>query len=223
MTYYLLLTSLKLIIMKNLKVYFLVIAALFIGVNASAQNEVNLGVKAGVNLSNFGGDGVEDADSKVGFSIGATLDYGLTESLFLLTGLDFTTKGAKGKFDDDDDDFEISINPMYLQIPVHAGYKLNMANDAKLVISAGPYVAYGLGGKVKSDFDGVSVSTDFFGDEDKGAIAKRFDFGVGLGVGYEFSKFKIGVGYDFGLANVSNDKDYKVRTQNGYLTFGYKF
>lgn len=71
------------------------------------------------------------------------------------------------------------------------------------------------------DVDGTTVKTDFFGSEEDGGF-KRFDFGIGLAVGYEFNKYKVGIGYDFGLVNISHDDD-KVKTQNAFLTVGYRF
>ncbi|MDR2954228.1 MAG: PorT family protein [Prevotella sp.] len=52
---------------------------------------------------------------------------------------------------------------------------------------------------------------------------KRFDFGVGLGAGAEFGKIGVGLGYDFGLANISDESGFSIKTQNAYLTLGYKF
>lgn len=202
--------------MKNLAKICFVVIALFIGVNVNAQG-ISYGVKAGVNMSNFGGD-MDDADPKIGFSIGATLDYGFTNNLYLLTGLDFTTKGAKG---DIASRGKITANPMYLQVPVHFGYKLDITDNSRLVVSAGPYAAYGIGGKYKLTVGDTSISTDFFGDEEDG-VFKRFDFGVGLSVGYEFDRFKAAIGYDFGLVNISYGNN-DVKTQNAFLTFGYRF
>lgn len=203
--------------MKNLLKNSIVILFLFIGMNMNAQNEkISFGIKAGLNLSNFGGD-VEDMDAKIGFNAGVTLDYAITGNLFLLTGLDFTTKGCKYS----EDDYKETVNSMFLQLPIHAAYKFEITDQSRLVVNAGPYIAYGIGGKVKYEEDGESEKFDFFGSEEDGGM-KRFDFGLGLGVGFEYDKFKVGIGYDFGLANIGRD-DVDVKTRNGYLTVGYRF
>ncbi len=194
----------------------LVAIALLIGVSASAQDTpITFGVKVGANLSNFSGD--LDMDAKFGFNAGVTLDYAFTPDVYLLTGLEFTTKGAKIKEGDE----SLTMNPMYLQLPVHVGYKLTVADNTRLVFHAGPYVAYGLGGKTTVKIAGIKEKGDFFGSEEEGG-AKRFDFGVGLGVGAEFGKIGVGLGYDFGLLNMARG-DGKVRNMNAYLTVGYKF
>lgn len=196
----------------------LLAVALLIGVNANAQDSpIQLGVKAGANLSNVGGD-TEGTKAKFGFNAGVTLDYNFTPNVALLTGLEFTTKGFKIK---DLDGF--SANAMYLQLPVHVGYKLDVAEGTKIVFHAGPYIAYGIGGKIKQKVEAgdgdIEAKLDFFGDD----AAKRFDFGVGAGAGVEFGQIGIGLGYDFGLANISRDSDGKIKNQNAYLTVGYKF
>lgn len=104
---------------------------------------------------------------------------------------------------------------MYLQLPAHLGYKFELAPNVKLVANAGPYVAYGIGGKAK----GGGNSEKIFGNN----RFKRLDYGVGGGIGLELGKFIVGGGYDLGLNNVSDVKGMKVKTRNAYMTVGYKF
>ncbi len=192
----------------------LVAIALLIGVNTYAQDQpVTFGVKAGVNLSNLSGD-VDGTDAKIGFNAGVTLDYGFTPDVYLLTGLQLTTKGFKAGSGDN----KFTSNLMYLQLPVHVGYKLTVAEATKIVFHAGPYAAYGIGGKSELTLDGKKEKENSF---QKG-LYKKFDFGVGLGVGAEFGKIGVDLGYDFGLANI-NDGDGKIRNMNAYLSLGYKF
>ncbi len=192
----------------------LVAIALLIGINTYAQDKpVTFGVKAGVNLSNVSGEG-DSGDAKIGFNAGVTLDYGFTPDVYLLTGLQLTTKGFKVK------DIDFTSNLMYLQLPVHIGYKLTVAEATKIVFHAGPYAAYGIGGKTKITAGEDKGEGDSFQD---GAY-KKFDFGVGLGVGAEFGKIGVDLGYDFGLANINDTNvDGKIKNKNAYLTLGYKF
>lgn len=203
--------------MKTMKTILFAVA-LLIGVNAYAQDgRAEFGVKAGLNMSTFNGD-YEDTKAKIGFNVGVTLDYALTDARdwYLLTGLEYTTKGTKFK---KIAGIEQSINAAYLQLPIHAGYKFDVTETTRLSFHAGPYLAYGVNGKYKIKSNGVEVNTDTFDDNN----LKRFDFGVGLGVGAEFGKIGLGLGYDFGLLNVSDNKNITVRNANAYLTVGYKF
>ena len=188
-------------------------AAIF-GMKSQAQDQaLQFGVKAGVNLSNFTGD-YESKDAKVGFNAGLTVDYALSPEIYLLSGLEFTTKGAKFK---DEDNASVTANSYYLQLPIHLGYKFKVADDTKLVLHAGPYLAYGVGGKIKTKLGSLSTETDFFEDG-----VKRFDAGLGLGAGVEFGKFSVGLGYDFGLTKLA-DGDGSPKNMNASLSVGYKF
>ena len=208
--------------MKNLMKISFVLAAFFICLNVSAQNEqLSFGVKAGINISNLysSGDGEsESADYKIGPTVGLTVDYRLAESLYLLSGLEFSVKGAKESIED----YKASANMMYLQLPIHAAYKIDLSDNMKFVVDAGPFLAFGLGGKVKVDEDDFSVSMDIFGKEEDGG-AKRLDYGIGVGLGLEVEKIKVGVSYDLGLANINWDSDYKTKTRSAYITVGYRF
>lgn len=192
------------------KVSFLAIA-LLIGINASAQDSpLSLGVKAGVNLSNAMGE-IKDPSAKVGFNAGLTADYAFTPNWYLQTGLEFTMKGykqTKGGLD-------TSTNPMYIQLPIHGAYKLPITESTKLVFHAGPYVALGVGGKVEN----AGVKADFFSKY----YAKRFDAGLGGGVGVEFGAVSVNLGCDFGLVNISQLDNYSTKNQNAYLSLGYRF
>jgi hypothetical protein len=202
----------------------LIAAAILIGANVSAQNSpVTFGVRGGLNLSNYWGD-VENSKAKIGFNVGVTMDYAFSPALYLMTGLELTTKGAKGEMIENGVKLSVTENPMYLQLPVHLGYKIDIAPDTRFVLHAGPYVAYGVGGKSKitTKVEGLNldVSTDLF----SGDISyDRFDFGVGLGFGVEFGRISAGLGYDLGLANLTGNSNYKVRNMNAALTFGYRF
>ena len=182
--------------------------------SVSAQ-DLSFGVKAGVNFSNMVSDDEESGDIKIGPVAGVTVDYGINEYLFIFTGLDLSYKGFKGT----NYNTSVTMNPIYLQVPIHVGTKLSISEKAKIVFEAGPYVAFGIAGKTTVERSGISVSEDIFGD--KGGL-KRFDFGFGAGVGLEFNKLKFSLGYDYGFANVY-DSDEKIYNRILFLTVGYRF
>jgi len=198
-----------------------VLFSILMATSVSAQ-DLSFGVKAGVNFSKMDLEYVyESGGMKIGPVVGVTMDYGITESLFLLTGLDLSFKGFK----ESEYEYSYTLNPIYLQVPIHAAYKVSIAEaeNVKIVFDAGPYVAFGIAGKetFKDKEDGTSDSEDLFGDGiDQ---MKRFDFGMGLGIGLELEKLKFSIGYDHGLANISNDSEYKVYNRNFFLTVGYRF
>ena len=105
-------------------------------------SQVKWDARLGVNFSNLTGDG--DTKALTGFTLGVGMDYGFSENWSLQSGLMFTSKGFKVK-----DAFK--ARPIYLDIPILAAYKFNISDNTKFVINAGPYLAFGLGGKVKYD------------------------------------------------------------------------
>lgn len=216
----------------------LLAVALLAGVNVYAQDAPQFGIKAGASLSNFGGSDVNelnDKNAKFGFIGGITVDLPITENLYILSGLEFVTKGAKFESKGDIISASLKLNPTYLQLPIHIAYKIPVTETTKVVLGVGPYLAYGIGGKVKAEgsitsFNGSS-EVDFFGDD---GYAKRFDLGAGINAGLEFGKLGFSLGYDLGFLNILKKDNNKIseqfddnspslRNQAAYLTVGYKF
>ena len=206
--------------MKKMR-FMLVVAMLAMVTAVSAQ--MNLGVKGGVNMSNFYGDELDDKNVKIGFHIGLAADYDFAYNSAIQTGLFFTTKGAKYTSSFGDASGELTVNPMYLQIPVHYAYKIDVSPGTRVVLHAGPYAAYGVGGKSKLSGSvgdiGAEYEEDVFGDDG----FKRFDAGLGLGVGAEFGPLLFDIGWDMGLVNIADSEDVDIKNQNAYLSVGYKF
>lgn len=175
------------------------------------------GIKGGMNLSTLGGKGVDGLDPKIGFNVGIFMEYTLPSDVYFLSGFEFTMKGAKYK----EGRYKETANPIYLQLPIHIGYKTMHANNISLGIHAGPYFAYGIGGKIKAENGSQKEEIDFFGGEGEGA--KSFDFGLGTGIDLDINRFRIGIGYDFGLNNIGRNSDSSVRNQNVYVQVGCKF
>lgn len=200
--------------MKTIKL--LLTAALIIaGISLSAQDKkFTFGVKAGLNMSSISGD-ISDTKVRFGYNVGVTADYAINQNWYILSGLEYTTKGVNGS------DGE-SIHAAYIQLPVHAGYKLEVAPGTKLIFHAGPYLAYGTNGNTEItvfqlgdlSFGGKAKTFDIF---------RRFDAGLGLGIGAEFGKFGVDLGWDYGLVNMVEEGKGSLRTGNAYLSASYKF
>lgn len=196
----------------------IVMLAVVTGVSA----QLNLGIKGGVNMSNYYGDELTEKNVKIGFHVGLAADYEFIPGSALQTGLFFTTKGLKTE--DTNWDAEYSENLMYLQLPVHYAYKMDVTPGTRIVFHAGPYVAYGIGGKRNASIGNIDADWDvdnIFGD----AMTqyKPFDAGLGLGVGAEFGPILVDLGWDMGLVNISNADNGDIKNQNAYLSVGYKF
>jgi hypothetical protein len=207
--------------MKKMRI--MLVVAMFALVSAvSAQT--SLGIKGGVNMSNFYGDDLDDQNVKIGFHVGLAADYEFAYNSAIQTGLFFTTKGAKYSESIGDATGDFTANPMYLQLPVHYAYKLDVTPGTRIVFHAGPYVAYGIGGKSKlsgslGDWED-ETEWDVFGDN---GFLKNFDAGLGLGVGAEFGPILLDLGWDMGLVDIADSDQGSIKNQNAYLSVGYKF
>jgi hypothetical protein len=97
-----------------------------------------------------------------------------------------------------------------------------------VALKAGPYLAYGLSAKMEGKLRGHSVDYDLYkkGEiySDK-AMAKRFDYGLGIGADLELGKLVIGLVYEYGFANINNagSGENAIYNQNAMLSIGYKF
>ena len=108
---------------------------------ASAQITWNAKLGAGVSSCTTSGD-AEIKSHFVG-KIGIGIEYPLSANFSLMPSLEFAMKGAK-------DDKSNELNSNYLQVPVMGAYRINLNDSWNLTIKAGPYFAYGLSAKMKS-------------------------------------------------------------------------
>lgn len=188
--------------MKKLRLLLLAVTIIAAPV---AKAQISFAVKGGVNLSNLYGESSEPFSPKIGFNAGITGEYGFANNFCLQSGLMLHSKGMIIKHSGGSDIY----NPIYLQLPVHAGYKVDVSPAVEVVLHAGPYVAYGIAGKRRLN----GVSYDLFKDY------RRFDAGAGLGVGAEYGNFLLDLGVDMGFLIVQET----FKNLNSYLSVGYRF
>ncbi|MGC3979454.1 MAG: porin family protein [Paludibacteraceae bacterium] len=240
--------------MKTVKFFFIVV---LITTVSAINAQITLGVRGGLNLSNISSSETEENDllkSKLGFHAGLAAEYNLAPSMAVQSGLFLTTKGATMNETNTAEIGEdatltmtakATMNAMYLQIPVHFAYKADINSSMRFVVSAGPYVAYGVGGnssaklsykttgtidsEIKEYIDNiVKEMQDELDDQktktfDKEDGLKPFDFGVGISGGFEFGKIVTKIGWDMGLINIARDSETTAKNMNAYLTVGYNF
>lgn len=202
--------------------------------------------KVGMSISNIS---KMESDAKPGFTLGVGMDYQFTDMWYLRSGLNFTSKGCKDSYEESDEfgsvKYTTKLNPVYLEIPVLAAAKFSVSESMKLVVNAGPYLAFGIGGKGSEDIELTGEYVDFadefpgddsyklFSKEDgeDEAMMNRFDFGIQYGVGLEINdKFLINLSGQNGLispmnGDVYNEKGDKISPKNTsfLLTLGYRF
>ncbi len=216
-----------------MKKLFALAALVAASLSASAQKSgIEWGLKGGLNLSDIQVKSAESMGQKLSYHLGLTMDVPLSRKVYFMSGIEYTRKGAKAKSNVTDSGSG-SLNAHYLQIPLHLGMKLPMKGDTKFVIHAGPYVACATSAQIEVKNEAVKAEIDML---ELGAF-KRFDAGIGGGIGMEFGDISVGLGVDVGLtevdkSNVTVPDDTTTPIQitkvgmkniNGFLTFGVRF
>jgi len=181
-----------------------------------------------------------DTKAKVGYQFGVVGEYGLSNNFVLQGNLLFTSKGFKtkesGVWDingdglDDEGTLRLTWNALYLKMPIMIGYKVDVTENFKINFAAGPYIAYGVGGKITGEIDArfqYPTETEHVKEKDKtntfsDESIKRFDAGITGVVAAEYNQFILSVGYEYGLTDISQGMN-SIHNRNAFVTLGYKF
>lgn len=174
--------------------------------------KIKFGVKAGVNLANVSGNGLdffidsdEKSENRFGLAIGGLVEYKLSQKISLQGELVYSQQGFKKNYPDED--FMESYALDYLNIPVLAKYYIT----DELNLEFGPQLGFLLAAKYIDEEDGEKY------EEDAKEFFKSTDFGLNFGAGYQLENgLGINARYNLGLANIF---DYS-RTRIAETKFG---
>lgn len=203
-----------------MKKFLLILAAVLLANASSAQkHEKNiLGIRAGLNLASLSAssEGLTiSTNSRAGYFIAISDQILLCDKLpfYLETGLGISSRGGKAD--------GVSMNPLYLQIPVLINYHINIGNVVSIQPFTGIYYGIGIAGKAKADGEKV----DIFGEDSE---LQRSDLGVRLGAGVAWKRFYFGLGYDIGCLNLIKSDlvegtDVSMRNNCFTISVGYNF
>ena len=211
--------------------------------SAAAFSQVSLGVQGIGNLSNASikTEDMLNPSKKASALPGAGLvaQFDLGKNVAIRTGVNYLQHGfkLKGSFDEDFGEdvssviFNTKTNLNYVQVPVNILYKVP-SRLFDFYIGGGPYVSYGVSGKIKItstinyengdkeiETEEQKAFTKEGGDE---AGLKRSDIGVGAIAGFKFTNgLFANVGYQLNLSNSSGDSEGKYKNRGLQLTIGY--
>jgi len=147
-----------------------------------------------------------DTDGSTGIHFGLLLPIPIVDHFSFQPGVMFTSKGSSYFIDSVD----ISISPIYLEIPVNL--ELDLGTDAfSVTLIAGTYFSCGVGGnKIES---GGAATDIFYGSGDSKDL-RLMDFGINLGAGIKIKGFLIAARYGYGLANLYPDDSAETELNN---------
>ena len=225
----------------------LLLTALFGLFAVTGFSQISLDVHGGMTMNNFTGGDAKSYDMKVGYTFGVGVNYELTDMWSVQSGINITQKGASYEYADEDGYAKEKYNPIYLELPIMGALNINITDNIKFIANAGPYFAYGIGGKLKSEsmdtyYEEVTIykeSSNCFGKDKDGlkVFDKRFDMGIQYGIGFEINNhYMIKLQGQNGFLNCIKDFDEIDDYDGGYktiynnlknmsfsITLGYKF
>lgn len=187
-----------------------------------AYAQARIGVRAGLNLADVAGDHAEGMDMRLGYHVGAVLNFGITETIFWQPEWVLSQQGSAYSLSDDFGTSEGRLTLTYLNIPLLVKVVLVKG----LHLQAGPQIGLLLSARDKGDFSG---SGDVVAYNEELKDISVVDFGAVLGVGYQFSSgVNLSLRYNKGFSNIYdgvNSEQLKltnsvVQFSVGYLPFG---
>lgn len=196
--------------MKTILITF--IAPLLIFTHQLCAQELKLGAKGGLNVSNFGGD-LTNVESRAGFHVGGYGNLEFMERVSFQAELLYSLQGMKIE------DRDIKANLSYLNIPILAQINLPEISDG-FSAYAGPQFGFLLSANQKGTFNGNDI------DFDTKENYKGVDVSWVFGAGYEMdSGLNFGIRYNIGLNDINDqtgeDAGVKVTNQVLQLWVGY--
>ncbi len=212
--------------MKRLLSIALAASMMLIGTSAFAQMSVGAGyinstMKTTISNNSssmpyngfyVGGDYTIAEGVGYGVSVGAYYSY-LTATSSASTSIFGINIGASSK-----------VEEMYLDVPVHFNYSVDLSPSMRGFIYAGPAFSFGLSSTTQvsgsvGTIGGNSGKRDNYADSDYG----RFDILLGGGAGIDFGKLRFTVGYDLGMLNRVNTDNFTQKRNVLHAGIGFVF
>jgi hypothetical protein len=205
---------------------------------ASAQEspKTSFAIIGGLNLQNltgkaYNGDKLNN-DLLTGYHFGVNAQIPIASKFYFQPGLLYSAKGAKTSSESSNS--TTSIN--YLEMPLNIVYKSACGNGS-FIAGVGPYVAYGIGGKVKTTSDMLTIENNI---EFKSTISptdplevpyyKPFDAGANAFAGYEMANgIFCQLNMQLGLLKINSkysefpDDKTSVKNTGFGVSAGYRF
>jgi Outer membrane protein beta-barrel domain len=203
---------------------------------STEKGKMSFAILGGVNLQNL--NGKDDGGTKlkndmiIGYHAGVNIQIPIAPEFYFQPGLLFTTKGAKQTDGSLTNTYKLS----YIELPLNLVYK-GLLGKGYIMVGFGPYVAYGIGGKVVTEGGSASLDTKIVfknvveaNDPLLTPYLKAFDAGGNIFAGYETAGglfFQLNT--QFGMLKINpeyklfpDDKSSIKNTGFG-LSLGYRF
>jgi hypothetical protein len=198
--------------MKKLSVLFLVLFMF----SFVAYGQMQIGLKAGLNISNLSGSDAGSPDSRTGFAGGAYFMYQFSPMFAIQPEAYYTMKGAKQKGTESGYTYTATLSLDYIEIPVLLKLLIPIqGSNINPSVFAGPSIAFNTTHKVKVEVAGQSAESDI-----QNIKSTDFSLVFGAGLGFPIGKNQLGfdVRYILGLSTIDDTSD-PSDVKNGVINF----
>ncbi len=202
------------------------------------NNDISFGVVAGFDMTNL--NGKDDNGNKLknklqpAYHIGVNVEIPIADEFYVQPNIIFARKGAKAApLVGQNSTTRTHIS--YIDVPINLVYK-GVVGNSYIMLGGGPYIAFGVGGKVKVTGGSTTVERSI---KFKSSISatealsnpyvKRIDAGANLFFGYGLSEnLSIQLNTQLGLVNInSNVKEVAntkatLKNTNFGISIGYR-
>lgn len=188
------------------------VVAMLATVSINAQNEEgdwSLTLKGGWNLATWAGD--PDAKWMNGYMGGIEVEYGMTDNIGLVAGLNYSLQGENDDVNNTKYRFGYTNVPLLVQyyptkgLALKAGVQLGFLASKKVTVDG-----------VRFDIDKVEA---LYGE---GSSFRKFDVAIPMGISYEYNRFVLDARYNLGLIGIVKGIDETMRNSVFQFTLGYK-
>lgn len=213
--------------------------------NLKESSGIRFGLSGGINLQNFNGTDFwgEKLDNKItpGYHAGVNAIIPVMRGFYIQPGLLFTVKGARKEIIElpnksDQNKVTTNIRLSYIEVPLSMLYRPALG-DGYILLGFGPYIAYGIMGKVKTRAGNLinQVNVKFKNDvrlDDPSTYAyyRAWDAGANIFFGYElYQRIYCQMNAQLGFLQVNPSYELLSNDQTSYsntgfgLSVGYRF
>lgn len=199
-----------------------------------AQNTFGINVAYNKTSTNKPGDFADIAGINR-FQLGVFGKLSVYKNFFVKGSLLYNQKG--NIYDDDnyiaDAGKRVSIKLNYMEAAVDLGYSIRLIGKHRVLVGAGPYLAYGLNGTEKGIGETIMgplvidrkvefTNADY--SDGKKLLVKPIDVGLNFNIGYQYRKYGAFFNYGLGLTNRQNaELSYTYKTYNRVASVGVSY
>ena len=207
---------------------------LLIGISAKPQS---YNIQGGLTIANLSTNSLnialnEEYNVLLGFHLGMTVAFKISNIFSLETGLLLDTKGtnrsqiAVDTLGNPNPAFQVNqkLSMYYITLPLMLVEDYYLKNGMTIYAGVGGYIAYGITGNNKWDIDdpanGMPIHREL--DIEWGEVVNRLDYGLSFKLGVDLRSIYVGLGYDLGLANiVANGAGQVIKNGSFKVSLGY--